>query len=530
MTIQFKAQWQQYEQNGVYTLSGAEEARLIGLGIAMPYVSPASPASGGGAGLEALTRQDRVRLHKQGAAIVAAAWAATTAYTAGQVRRLPNGDHVVCVTAGTSGGTAPAFSSASPRSRLLTDGTVQWGYTGLTKTANDDSAPTVSTHASVAAASTAAGITLSQFDVHVNLALTTANGGSVVQFGGAYLSDFAFASGNTSSSGNATGGANNAGFTGDAFQTNYNDKTYYVTDSVVALVFWNNSAPQFIEIDGQMMEAAPSSPSGSPGAVIMFQFAQVKRREVRLIGADPQAILRAFALSAAGSLEAGPVSPDSLLVLGDSYWSTFGSVWGATVRDNLFFSLKAGLGFGRAVCANVGGSGYTGANLNTYSVPQVLSNGNNQTLFARYAPTHIAIGAGFNDVTAAADQIYASAQTTWQLARSLHPNAKISVIDGWGGATGPSAAHCKVSDALRRAFDAWGDRNARFIPVTNSLDGSTATGPLLFGTGTVSSALSVAGTATHYIGADGTHLSPEGARNMGAVLADRVRIAWDGNY
>lgn len=49
MTIQFKAQWQQYEQNGVYTLSGAEEARLIGLGIAMPYVSPASPASGGGA-------------------------------------------------------------------------------------------------------------------------------------------------------------------------------------------------------------------------------------------------------------------------------------------------------------------------------------------------------------------------------------------------------------------------------------------------------------------------------------------------
>lgn len=49
MTIQFKAQWQAYEQNGVYTLSGAEEARLIGLGIAMPYVSPASPASGGGA-------------------------------------------------------------------------------------------------------------------------------------------------------------------------------------------------------------------------------------------------------------------------------------------------------------------------------------------------------------------------------------------------------------------------------------------------------------------------------------------------
>jgi len=49
MTIQFKAQWQQYEANGVYTLPGAEEARLIGLGIAMPYVSPGSPASGGGA-------------------------------------------------------------------------------------------------------------------------------------------------------------------------------------------------------------------------------------------------------------------------------------------------------------------------------------------------------------------------------------------------------------------------------------------------------------------------------------------------
>lgn len=58
MTIQFKAQWQQYEQNGVYTLSGAEEARLIGLGIAMPYVSPASPATptpGGGSVLMELS-------------------------------------------------------------------------------------------------------------------------------------------------------------------------------------------------------------------------------------------------------------------------------------------------------------------------------------------------------------------------------------------------------------------------------------------------------------------------------------------
>jgi len=37
MTIQFKAQWQQYEANGVYTLNGAEETRLIGLGIAVAY-------------------------------------------------------------------------------------------------------------------------------------------------------------------------------------------------------------------------------------------------------------------------------------------------------------------------------------------------------------------------------------------------------------------------------------------------------------------------------------------------------------
>lgn len=37
MTIQFKAQWRQYEANGVYTLSGAEETRLIGLGIAVAF-------------------------------------------------------------------------------------------------------------------------------------------------------------------------------------------------------------------------------------------------------------------------------------------------------------------------------------------------------------------------------------------------------------------------------------------------------------------------------------------------------------
>lgn len=37
MTVQFKAQWQQYEANGVYTLAPSEETRLIGLGIAVDY-------------------------------------------------------------------------------------------------------------------------------------------------------------------------------------------------------------------------------------------------------------------------------------------------------------------------------------------------------------------------------------------------------------------------------------------------------------------------------------------------------------
>jgi hypothetical protein len=37
MTIQFKVEWNGYDAGGVYTLSGAEEARLIGLGIASSY-------------------------------------------------------------------------------------------------------------------------------------------------------------------------------------------------------------------------------------------------------------------------------------------------------------------------------------------------------------------------------------------------------------------------------------------------------------------------------------------------------------
>ena len=42
MTIQLIAQWNGYEQHGVYTLSAAEEARLIGLGLARRYIEQAT--------------------------------------------------------------------------------------------------------------------------------------------------------------------------------------------------------------------------------------------------------------------------------------------------------------------------------------------------------------------------------------------------------------------------------------------------------------------------------------------------------
>lgn len=77
--------------------------------------------------------------------IVAADWAQSTAYTAGQVRKA-NSNLYVCVTAGTSAGSGTGPSSVNGDSQ--TDGSAMWTCYGLASGSSDSLAPTLSTSTS----------------------------------------------------------------------------------------------------------------------------------------------------------------------------------------------------------------------------------------------------------------------------------------------------------------------------------------------------------------------------------------------
>lgn len=472
-------------------------------------------------------RNANIAAFLSGAAIPAPAWAATTAYVVGDRRTLPTGQVLECTTAGTSAGTAPAYSKTILTGRPLVDGTVTWfGVYQTNGVTAVSPAPTATLFASAAAA----GLTETNLISGTLSPLLTCYGGILTRNGFQNAAAaFTFAGGPATGAGNATGIATGAGYPATYVYNSYNyDIEFYITDSVVGLTFVGSTAMLGVEIDGVLMQANPPPGNGTAGQALVFDFNGVtKRRRVCVNCSTPvgSSALRGVALTPSGYVEVTDSPNDQMLLLGDSLLQTISSPAPLGPVTYLGALLKRYLGLSGVIGCGLGGSGYIAQLANTFNSLNILLNPVNQQVFAQMAPNHIMISQGYNDIGTAPALVAAAALTTWQQARLLFPNAKITVTDGFSQAKGPDATTLAQAAAILQQYDIWADPNSRFVQSTTA----TAATAWVQGTGTASGGL-VAGNSGWVVGTDNVHSTPLGANYQAKRLADAISAAWNGEY
>lgn len=472
-------------------------------------------------------RANNIAAFLAGAKIAAPAWVTLTPYVVGNCVTIPSGQVLTCTTAGTSGASAPVYSASIITGRPLVDGTVTWiGVNILNGAASDVVAPTMTLFASAAAA----GLTESNLISGTLSPLLTCFGGVLTRSGFQNAAAaFTFASGPAAGAGNATGIATGGGYPGTFVYNSYNyDIEIMVTDTVVAPTFVGSTTVLSVEIDGVLMNANAPLGSGTAGQCLVYDFNGIlKRRRVIINCSTPNgsSALRGFALSTVGYLEVTDSPNDQMLLLGDSILQT---VSPAPAMPIIYLGalLKRYLGLSGVIDCGLGGSGYIAQVLNTFNALSILSNPVNQQIFKAYAPNHVLICEGYNDIGVSTPaQVAAAALQTWQAARNLLPNAKITITDGFSQAKGPDAATLAQAAAIFAQYNAWGDLNSRFVASV----GASTTTAWMRGTGTASGGL-VAGNSCVFVGTDNVHPSPLGADYAAYRMANQIRSAWNNAY
>ena len=477
-------------------------------------------------------RQANIANFMSGAAIAAPNWAASTAYAAGQSVTLPSGPVVTCVTAGTSGASAPAYSQSAPSGRQLSDGSAAWiGVYQTNGVRTQVTAPTVTLYSSFGASGLATQNFLfpSATDPTVNLCSmfgAFANGTGYQGAQGA----FTFANGVAAGAGNSTGAAVAAGYSNAyTYVNNQFEVEFYQTDSVVALS-WSGVAgqPLAVEVDGVLVQASPTLSAGNVNQTLVLDYAGViKRRRVRVPGSTGAGTYLIGACTTAyGFIELSDSPNDTILCLGDSIFVATPPLAKFPVLS-VAALLSRYLGMTASINIGQGGAGYVSANANTFNLPQLLANPANQTLIKLYNAPHVMVAMGFNDTGLSTSTVAAAALASWQQVRSLLPSAKITVFDNWSEANGPSANAITLSAALFAQFNSWNDTNSRFVQTSGSVASSWMRGTTL-----ASAAVpSTASNSFNFVGADaGVHPTPLGANYLAYRSAKAIQSAWNWAY
>ncbi|MDB5817771.1 MAG: hypothetical protein JWQ11_1411 [Rhizobacter sp.] len=476
-------------------------------------------------------RAARIAAFASGPLVAGIPWKASEAVTVDAVRRLRSGQHIVYTAAGTTGSSEPVPGGAVVDGRPITDGTATAYMNGRSLRATVAGAPKI---AAVPDA-IAAGFTQTLFGLgdFKPPQFTAVQGCRSISTGTAFVGHYCFANGPAAGSGNATAiasGKYGAGLSPSySYHANSWEEEFVVTDKSFGLVFGNSASPIDVEIDGVPVQAGPDRSSGAEGWTLTLDYGGVsKARVVRVVSATGSAAptLRGVALTAQGKIEAGTSSKDQVLILGDSINASVTPTSEAGAQM-LSYWVQRYLGFGGAINMAVGGSGYISENPNSYNVPNLLANPVNQLLLASYAPniTHVIVGAGFNDRSRPVATVQAAALASWKSLRAQLPNAKITVIDGWSGSSGPDANMLVLAKGLADTFATWGDRNSRMVhPV-----GTSAATAYVSGVGNAGVPV-VAGNSSVYTSIDAVHPSPAGARYIARRLSDDISSAWGKAY
>jgi len=469
-------------------------------------------------------RAQNIAAYLAGPAIIAPLWVTATVYVAGNVVSLTNGQHIICSVGGTSGGAIPVLGSTVLNGRPIVDNTVTWYPLQWAKSASDVGAPTISSGANAAAV----GLTETQTNVAglVDSRITPFSA-RLHNNGNAGTRHFQLASGLAALGGNSTADATAEGFSAlYAYNSQQWDMEFYVTDHKFGITIHNSTSPVYVEIDGQMIQGNPLPSSGASGWCLAFDYNGVlKRRLVRISDTQVGAQMRGVALSQQGYFEASDSVNDCMLLVGDSIFNTIIPAVTTPMMSPVGFWLKRLLGLSSVVNMSIGGIGYVSNVANSFSCQTMLGNSANQTLIGLYAPSHVVIAPGYNDFGQPWAVVGPAALATWNYARALLPDAKITITDGFPQAQSATATYQAQAANLKALYATWGDTNSRFIQAV----GPSSSTAWVQGTGNAGAALS-AGSACDVVGTDAVHPSPGGSFFLAQRLAAAIQLAWNGNY
>lgn len=478
----------------------------------------------------AAQRANRIAKFALGAAIAAPAWVASSTVVAGQCVTVPTGQVISYTTGGVVSGTAPAYSKTQLSARPIVDGAgTAYGVYQQNAVTSPQAAPTMTLFNSAAAAG------LTETLLHSG----TTPDSRVTCFGGINSAagfqqanaPFSFANGVLGvATGNATASGLQAGYSSQFVYNSFeNALELFITDSVVALTFVGSTSYQSIDIDDQLMHAAPQLLNGTAGQCLVFDFNGVtKQRRVCINGNTPTGsnALRGVALSTTGYIEPTNTVNDQMLLLGDSILGTISAPALLQPISYVGSLLKKYLGLSGTINCSVGGTGYISAGSSgAYNCQGILANPVNQVILPQMAPSHILIAQGYNDIGQPLAAEQAAAITVWSATRALFPNAKITITDGFSQSRGPDAPALAQAAALLTAFTSWGDPNSRFIQTI----GPTTLTAWCRGTISADGAIS-AGNSCWIVGPDHIHPTPIGCDYYSRRLANQIYIAWNGAY
>lgn len=302
-----------------------------------------------------------------------------------------------------------------------------------------------------------------------------------------------------------------SGYVGSGFEVMIDDSACQFLIEVVS----GNTNFQII-IDGKYVGSGTTQTlfTTASGAYVKLAWASRGVHRVR--------IEREFAAGLGGlyiSPTGGAYRPQNpypkMFVVGDSF--SLGT--GATIYPNAWEYVAARQLGMDVTCDAVGGTGYANPGL---GVPIVDST--RRTILAAQPYDLVVIAAGLNDANATyAPQVSAAATAYYPQVRAIQPNALISVMGSFAGATGPSTGAnsvAAVEQSIKAAFDAWADPLSVYIPVSDAVQVK----PWIYGTGRIG-ATNGSGNSDIYTSADGTHPPDAGHRHLGFRAAQAINGA-----
>jgi lysophospholipase L1-like esterase len=310
-----------------------------------------------------------------------------------------------------------------------------------------------------------------------------------------------------------------------SYNANGWEMKFWSDSPLIQIRMGGNTARGFrVVVDGRYVTKSITNYAANSSAnYITLDFAGVyKPRRIELHAGGADEFVAAYVMPLASIWP--PATPGvTAVTFGDSYGEGQGiSPAGATQAWPKLTGRM--MGWDEVRQFNVGSTGYLSDNggLRSTLRTQLASI---MTLNSDLVPADVGvvvIGNGYNDLSFGGSAVQAEVAIVLPMIRTMFPNARIVVLGSWAGARGPGSSTVSIEQGIQAAFNAWGDPNSDFIPVSPVASSSAS---WFWGTGYVG-ATNASGNSDRLVGTDGTHPTVAGQEVIARRIASALRASW----